>query len=238
MVFLWGDYDRSLALLTTVKVLRAETLSAGVSEVQDITKGSRGLIRTQPDVDRFMAKLETRDLTERALRIYTPAAAIGGLVLTLLISLGLKQDLFWTGSLVFLGSVPVVGLLAFPRLFCLLSSRLSGAQAALCGYHGAEVFGGEHSILIGDDDIFPPGALTLNGFKVYSGNPDRVIAYAAAAFRSSESALDPVFEDLLVTHNGRHYPVDDFRFYDSVSFPDWWAQHQELFLEKMGKFSK
>ena len=215
IITLWGRYDRGLALITTVKVLRAEQLSAGVSEVQDITKGSRGLIRTKPDVDRFMEKLETRDLTERLLPIYTPAAAAVGLLLTLLISLGLKKPVLRTGSLIFLGSVPVTALLAFPRLFCLLANRLSAARAALCGYHGAEVFGGEHAILIGDDDVFPPGSLTLNGFKVYHGNPDRIIAYAAAACRSSGSALDPVFEDLLVTHNGRHYNVDNFRFYDS-----------------------
>lgn len=215
LVALWGQYDRGLALTTTVKVLRAEQLSTGVGEVQDITKGSRGLIRTKPDVDRFMEKLETRDLTDRLLRIYTPVAAAVGLVLTLAISLVLKREFCWTGALVFLGIVPVTGLLAFPRLFCLLARRLAEAQAALCGYHGAEVFGGEHSILIGDDDIFPAGSLTLNGFKVYNGNPDRMIAYAAAACRSSGSALDPIFEDLLVTHNGRHYTVDNFRFYDS-----------------------
>ncbi|MBO4419053.1 MAG: hypothetical protein J5789_04440, partial [Oscillospiraceae bacterium] len=214
MIFLWGEYDRGMALTTTVKVLRGN-LATGVSEVPEIAKGSKGLVRTPPNVDRFMEKLETRDLTDRVLRIYTPVAALVGMGLTLLISFGLKRDLAWTGALIFLGSVPAAGLLAFPRLFLLLSRRLAEADAALCGYHGAEVFGGEHSILIGDEDIFPSGSLTLNGFKVYSGNPDRIIAYAAAAARSSGSALDPVFDDLLVTHNGRHYTVDTFRFYDS-----------------------
>lgn len=214
-IFLWGEYDRFLGLTTTVKVLRAEAISSGVSEVPDIAKGSRGLVRTQPNVDRFMEKLETRDLTERAQRIFTPIAAVSALALTLLIGIGLKQDVPWTGSLLFLGAVPTAGLLAYPRLYLQLSRRLAETDAALCGYYGAEVFGGEHSILIGDEDIFPTGSLTLNGFKVYSGNPDRIIAYAAAAVRSSGSALDPVFDDLLVTHNGRHYDVDTFRYYDS-----------------------
>ena len=215
LVDLWGSYDLGLGMTTSVKILREETLSAGVSEVQDEAVGSRGLIRTKPDVEQFMRKLETRDLVARAMARYTPIALAVGLLVTLFVSFKLRQNLFWTGALVFLGSVPVAGLLAYPRLFCLLASRLAGAQAALCGYHGAEVFGGEHSILIGDADVFPPESLTLNGFKVYNGNPDRVIAYAAAAFRCSESALDPVFEQLLLTHNGRHYHVDDFRFYDS-----------------------
>lgn len=215
MIFLWGEYDRGLGFSTTLKVLRGESLSSGVSEVPESSNGSRGLVRTPPNVDRFMEKLETRDLTERILRVFTPTSALCGLVLMLLIALGLKQDLAWTGSLIFLGSIPTAGLLAFPRLYLLLSRRLAETDAALCGYYGAEVFGGEHSILIGDEDIFPAGSLTLNGFKVYSSNPDRIIAYAAAAARSSGSALDPVFDDLLVTHNGRHYTVDTFRFYDS-----------------------
>ena len=215
MVFLWGEYDRGLAYATTVKILRGGALSSGVSEVPEIAKGTRGLVRTPPNEDRFMEKLETRDLTERVSRVFAPTAAVCGLALTLLISLSLKQDFAWTGALIFLGSVPTAGLLVFPRLYLLLSRRLAEADAALCGYHGAEVFGGEHSILIGDEDIFPAGSLTLNGFKLYSGNPDRIIAYAAAAVRSSGSALDPVFDDLLVTHNGRHYTVDTFRFYDS-----------------------
>ena len=117
--------------------------------------------------------------------------------------------------MVFLGCIPTAGLLAFPRLYLLLSRRLAEADAALCGYHGAEVFGGEHALLIGDEDIFPAGSLTLNGFKIYNSNPDRIIAYAAAAARRAGSALDPVFDDLLVTHNGPIYNVDSFRFYDS-----------------------
>ena len=239
MIYLWGSYDRGLGMTTSVKILREETLSAGVSEVQDEAVGSRGLIRTKPDVEQFMQKLETRDLVDRAMARYTPAAAAIGLLVTLFISFRLGQELFWTGSLVFLGSVPVAGLLAYPRLFCLVAGRLANAQAALCGYHGAEVFGGEHSILIGDADVFPPESLTLNGFKVYNGNPDRVIAYAAAAFRCSESALDPVFEQLLVTHNGRHYHVDDFRFYDSGGIGA--SIHQDVvllgsldFMKRMG----
>ena len=215
MVFLWGEYDYGIGMTATLKVLRADTLAAGVSEVTEIGRDGRGLIRTQPDAERFMEKLETRDLSARILRVYTPTAVVCGLALTLLIGFGLKQDLAWTGALIFLGSVPAAGLLAYPRLFLLVSRRLAEADAALCGYHGAEVFGGDHSILIGDEDVFPAGSLTLNGFKIYNSNPDRIIAYAAAAARSSASALDPVFDDLLVTHNGRHYIAETFRFYDS-----------------------
>ena len=215
LLSLWGKYDRYMALTLTVRQLREKEAEAGVAEVQDITKGSRGLMRTEPDAERFMQKLETRDLCTRAMSAYVPVALFVGLAITLLIHFGLRLDLFWTGSLIFLGCVPLAGLLVFPRLFRMLSLRLSDAGAALCGWHGAEVFGGEHSILIGDDDIFPAGSLRLNGFKVYSGAPERIIAYAAAASRRSVSALSPLFEDLLRTHVCRRYTVDTFRYYDS-----------------------
>ena len=215
MIDLWGSYDRGLGMLTTLKVLREEKLVAGVSEVPELPKGQRGLVRSAPDVEAFLEKLQVQDLVDRTMSVYTPVALVVGLLLTLFISLQLKQDPCWTGSLIFLGSVPVMGLLAYPRLFYQLAERLGTASAALCGYHGAQVFGGEHSILIGDEDVFPKGSLSLNGFKVYNGNPSYVIALAAAAFRESGSALNPVFEDLLVTHNGRRFQVDNFRFYDS-----------------------
>ena len=215
LISLWGKYDRFMALTLTVRQLREKEPAEGVAEVQDMTKGSRGLTRTEPDVDRFMQKLETRDLCERVMGVYTPIALLSGLVITLLIAFGLKEDLFWTGSLIFIGCTPLVPLMAFPRMYRLLSLRLADAGGALCGYHAAEVFGGDHSILISDDDIFPDGSLRLNGFKVYNGNPDRIIAYAAAASRRSVSALSPLFEDLLRTHVCRRYTVDSFRYYDS-----------------------
>lgn len=215
LISLWGKYDRFMALTLTVRQLREKEPAEGVAEVQDMTKGSRGLTRTEPDVDRFMQKLETRDLCERVMGVYTPIALLSGLVITLLIAFGLKEDLFWTGSLIFIGCTPLAPLMAFPRMYRLLSLRLADAGGALCGYHAAEVFGGDHSILISDDDIFPEGSLRLNGFKVYNGNPDRIIAYAAAASRRSVSALSPLFEDLLRTHVCRRYTVDSFRYYDS-----------------------
>lgn len=215
LISLWGKYDRFMAQTLTVRQLREKEPAEGVAEVQDMTKGSRGLTRTEPDVDRFMQKLETRDLCERVMGVYTPIALLSGLVITLLIAFGLKEDLFWTGSLIFIGCTPLVPLMAFPRMYRLLSLRLADAGGALCGYHAAEVFGGDHSILISDDDIFPDGSLRLNGFKVYNGNPDRIIAYAAAASRRSVSALSPLFEDLLRTHVCRRYTVDSFRYYDS-----------------------
>ena len=212
---LWGRYDRGVALATTLKVLREKKLAAGVSEVKDTVSGNRTLTRTAPDVERFMQRLETRSFLDRIMSVYTPVALIAGLVITGLVGFGLHRDLIWTGSLVFLGSVPLAGLLVFPRLFLLMAQKLSDSSAALCGFYGAEAFGGEHAILIGDEDIFPAGSLALNGFKVYNGNTERLIAYAAAAAKHSGSALAPLFDDLLLAHNGRHYTVDAFRFYDS-----------------------
>ena len=215
LLSLWGKYDHSMALLATVRLLREKDGAVGVAEVQDVAGGGRGLTRTAPDVPQFMQKLETTDRCTRTVSIYVPVALLAGLGATLLIALALKGKLFWTGSLIFIGACPVAALLAFPRLFRMLAFRLSETGAALCGWHGAKVFGGEHAILIGDEDVFPQGALSLNGFKVYNGNPDRIIAYAAAASRRSGTALAPLFEDLLRIHVCRRYTVDSFRFYDS-----------------------
>ena len=37
------------------------------------------------------------------------------------------------------------------------------------------MFGGEHAVLVNDDDLFPPGSLSFNGFKVYfSGDTEDI----------------------------------------------------------------
>ena len=215
LVALWGKYTGGMGYLTTLKVLRDQEAKVGITEVQDITQGRRGLTRSDPDVERFMAKLETKNTLSKIMGVYAPVACGLVVVGAVALSLAFRVSLFWAGTLLSLGAVPMAGLLAYERLFYLISQRLAASKAALCGYHGAEVFGGDHAILVGDDDLFPEGSLALNGFKVYSGNPDRIIAYAAAATRRSGSALFPLFDQLLDEHNGRHYVVDSFRFYDS-----------------------
>lgn len=215
---LWGKYNSYIAKITSMRVLREVQKPIGIVEVQDVMKGHRGILRAAGNIEQFMKRFEKTPQLDRVMALYAPVAAVLSLVLALVISLTAKTEFLWTASLLLLAGLPLAGFVGYSRAFNRLSKRLDESDAVLCGWHGAALFGGKHTILISDADIFPRGSLTLNGFKVLKGNPDRVIGYAEATIRASECALSPLFENLLEQQNARHYNADQFRFYDNGGF--------------------
>lgn len=58
-------------------------------------------------------------------------------------------------------------------------------------------------VLLTDTDLFPPGYVELNGFKVLGGFPmERVVAYTATLIRDSGSGLTRLFHDYLRSLGG------------------------------------
>ena len=211
---LWGKYARCMSMMTATRTLRGMVDPVGIVEVQDVTRGRRGLSRAQGSVEQFMSKFTTDNPGDAVMRVYAPLAAVVSFAGALILSLTGHGSFPWMLSLMLIGSVPLVGLLGYPRLFHCLCKRLSASGAAVCGWYGAEVFGGEHSILLEDDDLFPPGSVKLNGMKVYHGDIDRTISYVAAATELCGSAMHRLFNDLLENRNGRHYRMSRHRFYE------------------------
>ena len=212
---MWGCFNRQTALLGTVRMLRDSKPAVGIAELQLPSGKRRGVARAKPDAGEFMEQLEARDDVRRVMGVYTPLAVLLCLAGSAFLATRTRCGYFWTGTLLLLGGVPTASLLCSERVFHLIARRLAAKKAALCGWHGAAVFGGEHTVLVTDRDLFPEGSLSLNGFKVYQGSTERLIAFAAAAARCTGGALHPLFDELLDAHSGRHYSVDNFRFYDS-----------------------
>ena len=89
------------------------------------------------------------------------------------------------------------------------------AGAAVGGWHGARMLGGECGIAIEDADLFPPQNVTLNGMKIYSDRSvSQIIGFANAVVQTAGSGLVPLFEEIMHNQNGRHYGVDTFRRYE------------------------
>ena len=215
LFLLWDKYDGITGILTTLRTVSDIKEPKGIVEVPDVMKGRVGLSRAEGSVDDFMSKYETQPPTVKLMRFYAPAAAVVCVFVSALIASKSGTPFFWVLSLLLLGAIPLIGILNFSRLFSILSKRLRDSKAALCGWYGAETFGDEHSILVGDADLFPESNIKFNGIKMISPNADRVIAYAAAAMKAADSVLYPLFEEELRSRNGRHYRVDRYRFYEN-----------------------
>ena len=105
-------------------------------------------------------------------------------------------------------SLPLTG--ALPLYY--LSRRLERSGAAAAGYAGARAVARSGRILLTDDDLFPAGAVTLNGYKVYGEERGRAVSYAASVAKAAGSSLAPLLDRQLTAEGGCPMRVDELHF--------------------------
>lgn len=163
----------------------------------------------------FTAMLETPDAAQKTMRVYAPLAGVLTALLALFAAWHGNGSFLWAWSGLLTAALPAGGFLACCRPFERLAGRLSKTGAAICGWQGAKILGGECGIVMEDNDLFPASNISLNGIKMYSELPVRqVVGYATAVVRAAGSGLLPLFEEVMKNENGRRYTVDTFRQYE------------------------
>lgn len=105
-------------------------------------------------------------------------------------------------------SLPLTG--ALPLYY--LSRRLERSGAAAAGYAGARAVARAGRIVLTDDDLFPAGTVTLNGYKVYGEERVRAVSYAASVARAAGSSLAPLLDRQLTAEGGYPMWVDEMRY--------------------------
>ena len=95
-----------------------------------------------------------------------------------------------------------------------LNRRLTHSGCAVAGYAGARAVGCGKRIVLTDQDLFPPGTVSLNGLKTYGEEIGKVVSYAATMTRAAGSPLEGVFEQLLASEGGCRRHLDDLHFYE------------------------
>ncbi len=94
-----------------------------------------------------------------------------------------------------------------------LARRLQRDGCAVSAYSGAAMMSRKGSMVLTDSDLFPPGTVFMNGMKVYAHDAIQAVSYATSLVDASGCGLRQVFGDLCRSQGGRHYPVEDFSFY-------------------------
>lgn len=164
----------------------------------------------------FCGELEQPDAAQTLFCIYSTILLAGTLAAAVIFARSGHTSFLHGWTLLLLGATPCAGLLSFARPFHVLAKRLSEIQGALCGWYGAGIFSGRHTILLRDGDLFPVEGIRSNGMKLYASYPAaKVIGYALAALQTCESPLTPVFEALLEAQFGKHFQAASHRIYDA-----------------------
>lgn len=212
---LWGLSDGLLGSVHTLRVVQAADQPKAVVEAPEAWNGQNGLFRGIGDKRQFMESYQENDLMTRAAQIYAPVMLVLSLAAAIYCSSGGEQSFVRIWMVLLYGATPLCGFISYARPFCLLANQLAKAGGALCGWAGAKIFGGRHTVLLRDEDVFPRANVSPNGIKLYGRHSiDRVAAYAAAVTDACGSTLAPLFEELRAAQNCRHYSVRKYRYYE------------------------
>lgn len=95
-----------------------------------------------------------------------------------------------------------------------LSEHLQRTGCAVAGWSGAQKISAKRRMIVTDTDLFPPGAVQLNGRKLFAETQERAVSLAASMARAAGSGLERLFNSLVRSEGGRYEKVDDFSFYE------------------------
>ena len=151
----------------------------------------------------FGSQIQSDDGAQRIFRRICPLLFLGDIAFAVMVSADYPERRLWALSALFAATTAFGGSLVYGRPFHKAARRLTPSGAALAGWPGVACSRGGSQVLITDGDLFPPGYVELNGFKVMGDFPaERVVAYTATLIRDSGSGLEKLFHDQLRTMGG------------------------------------
>ena len=165
----------------------------------------------------YGSQIQADDGAQRIFRRFCPVLAIGDVVFALMASTGggHPERLVWALSALFTATAAFGGTLVYGRTFHKTARRLAPSGAALAGWPGIAASRRGCCVLLTDGDLFPPGYVELNGYKVIADCPaERVVAYTATLIRDSGSGLTTLFHNQLRSMGGLMRNADNLQSHE------------------------
>ena len=204
-LLLHGVYHKRCGLRLSCRTAAASASPYRVTLDEGKWNGRDTYTKWSGTAEGFGSQIQTDDGAQRIFRRVCPLLLLGDVLFALLATVGAghSQDLLWGLSALFTATAAFGGALAYGRPFHKTARRLAQSGAALAGWPGMASSRKGERVLLTDTDLFPPGYVELNGFKVLGGFPmERVVAYTATLIRDSGSGLTRLFHDYLRSLGG------------------------------------
>lgn len=212
---LLGEYHKRNIEMGQMDTMRKATRLHSLSRTPDYYEGRPGILRGEGEVEDFMdhhAKLTGPEKLTCVYAVLALLAAIGlGVTGGMLHSV---QTGFQVAAVTLLAAAPASFFVTNSRPMAILEKRLHRIGTVLCGWKGVKALSGRVAFPLEHRDLFPAGAVKMNGVKFYgSRDPDIVVEYATSLITMGGGGLVSLFESLLASRNGLKYPVENFRHY-------------------------
>ena len=210
---MWATYQRRSTRLGQMDTLRRASELFSVVHIPDYCEGVSGYRTGVGEVEHFMDHYEKPFGPEKIMGWYGLVVVAASLAVGILG--GVRHDPS-TGvqlcvSALMMG-MPATALICMSRPAAILEKRLHKLGSVLCGWQGIRAVNHKAVYALEDRDLFPIGAVKLNGMKFLGeSNPDEVVAYTTALVKAGGGALASVFTQLLDSRNGYYFTVENFK---------------------------
>ena len=208
------------AMKTTLRA--AATGSNPYVVTSKLGEGKRNFIlfKNRGEMEGFVRKTEQMDFSEYIYTMAAPLLLVASVVFAFLAAFGGAGEL-WDALPYFAAMTAVsasfTGLLAYGMPYAMLARKLAKAGAALAGWGGAAEVAKAEGVIITDQDVFPPGTMSLGGVKIFrdeGAQRQQIIAATGSLILASGSGLSGVFEDILRKEGLGSLPVEGLTCYE------------------------
>ena len=202
-MLLLGIYHKKCALRLSCRTAAASASPYRVTLDEGKWNGRDTYSKWSGDAAGFGSQIQMDDGAQRIYLRVCPVLLLGAAGYSVFTAVTRTESALWCASALFTAAAAFGSSIAFGRSFHLAARRLAHSGAALAGWPGIVGSRRADRVLITDTDLFPPGYVELNGFKVLGDFPmERVVAYTATMIRDSGSGLTKLFHDYLRTLGG------------------------------------
>ena len=189
-----------------------------VTQDPDVLAGKTGFRKWLGLPKGFGSQIRTTSQADERFQKLTPVLMTACVCLSLLTTVAHRQPklVLWSLSALFTASATLGASLTLSFPLQILGSKLATLGVALAGWPGIAAAKGCRAALLTDNDLYPPGTVTLANSKPLSNLPmDRVVAYTASAIRASGSGLSYHFDKLLRSEGAKYLPIEKILLQDN-----------------------
>lgn len=189
-----------------------------VTQDPDVLAGKTGFRKWLGLPKGFGSQIRTTSQADERFQKLTPVLMTACVCLALLTTVAHHQPklVLWSLSALFTASATLGASLTLSFPLQILGSKLTTLGVALAGWPGIAAAKGCRAALLTDNDLYPPGTVTLANSKPLSNLPmDRVVAYTASAIRASGSGLSYLFDKLLRSEGAKYLPIEKILLQDN-----------------------
>jgi len=207
---LWGECWRAGALRESFRLASI----GDPSYVADLT--GNGAVKRRARGNGFYSRSMKEDAASRVQRILLPLVLAGSAVFAVLSSYGLERPAYflWCWSAILTAGTAFALPCVYSMPFRALTKRLGKSGCAVAGLYGARQLSFSRELLVGDQDLFPPGAVRLREVKIIREDPKKAASYAGSLAAAYSCGWTDLLLAYLTETGGQIEHLDQFHVHE------------------------